>query len=233
MIRLHVSPNVFYEEIEGFIVILDLRTEAYYIFDPVGASMWKALLETNNNDEALYAVQNEYAVERARLQTDLETFKRRCIIYGFLQAKEPERRIETPRYFEAGQPKFLVLRAWWSLFRTMRSVSAFGFARTYREYSRLPIPKEHSDVDDLLKRSIAAFTMAENFFLMKNAPKDCVPRSLALFRFLRLVGLPVEHCIGVRRFPFAAHAWVEYRGHIVQDNPSRQLAFKTLARISA
>jgi hypothetical protein len=231
--KMHVSPNVFYEEIEGFIVILDLVTEAYYMLDPVAAVMWKALLESENDNQAFYAVKNRFAVERVRLQTDLEEFKRYCVEHAFLQEKEPERRIENLRYFEAGQAGFLILRAWWALFRTVRSLSTLGFTRTYREYSRIPIPKENSSDRDLLKRSIAAFTTAENFLLMKSAPKDCVPRSLALFRFLRLAGLSVEHCIGVRRFPFAAHGWVEYRGHVVQDDPSRQLTFKILARISA
>ena len=59
--KMHVSPNVVYEEIEGFIVILDLVTEAYYMFDPVAAVMWKALLESDNDNEALYAVQNRFA----------------------------------------------------------------------------------------------------------------------------------------------------------------------------
>jgi hypothetical protein len=231
--KMHVSPNVVYEEIEGFVVILDLVTEAYYMFDPVAAAMWKALLESDNDNEALDAVQNRFAVERVRLQTDLEAFKRRCVEHGFLQEKESKRRIDSLRYVEARQAKCLVLRAWWALFRTVRSLSTHGFARTYQEYSRIPIPKENSSDHDLLKPTIAAFTTAENFFLMKSAPKDCVPRSLALFRFLRLAGLPVEHCIGVRRFPFAAHGWVEYRGHVVQDDPSRQLTFKILARISA
>jgi hypothetical protein len=231
--KMHVSPNLFYKEIEGFIVILDLVTEAYYMLDPVAAVMWKALLESNNDNEALCAVQNRFAVERVRLQTDLKAFKCHCVKHAFLQEIEPKRRTESLRYVEAGQATFLVLRAWWALFRTVRSLSKFGFARTYQKYSHLPIPKENSSDHDLLKRSIAAFTTAENFFLMKRVPKDCVPRSLALFRFLRLAGLPVEHCIGVRRFPFAAHGWVEYRGHVVQDDPSRQSTFKTLARISA
>lgn len=232
--RLHISPNALYEEIQGFLVILDLQTEAYYILDPVGTSMWKTLLATDTEIEALQVLQNEYSVERARLEADLEAFRQRCIEQGFLQEKETEREIENPLYEDAGQPKFLVLRAWWWLFRTVRSLSASGFARTYQEYSRLPIPKDNSvDGDELLKRSLAAFTMAENFFLIKNAPQDCMPRSLALFRFLRSAGLPVEHCIGVRRIPFQAHAWVEYRGRVVQDDSSRQLTFKTLARISA
>ena len=140
--RLHISPNALYEEIQGFLVILDLQTEAYYILDPVGTSMWKTLLATDTEVEALQVLENEYSIERARLKADLEAFRQRCVEQGFLQEKETERKIENPLYVDAGQPKFLVLRAWWSLFRTVRSLSASGFARTYQEYSGLPIPKD-------------------------------------------------------------------------------------------
>ena len=37
-------------------------------------------------------------------------------------------------------------------------------------------------------------------------------RSLALYRFLRSAHVPAQHVIGVRRFPFTAHAWVECGG---------------------
>jgi Transglutaminase-like superfamily/Coenzyme PQQ synthesis protein D (PqqD) len=232
--RLHSSPNVFFEEIQGFLIILNLQTEAYYILDPVGTSMWKALLGTHDQAEALRALQNEYSVEPIRLKTDFEAFGRSCIENGFLDEGETAPRSEVPFYVEAAHPRFLILSAWWCLFRTVRLLSAAGFSRTYREYSRIPIPKDNSgDVDNLLRRALSAFATAENFFLIKSAPKDCLPRSLALFRFLRSAGLPVEHCIGVRRFPFQAHAWVEYHGSVVQDNPSQQSVFRTLARISA
>jgi len=113
-----------------------------------------------------------------------------------------------------------------------RSLSVKGFARTYRDYACTPIPEESAQADRLLERALAAFRTAESFFLIKRAPTDCLPRSLALFRFLRSAGLAVEHRIGVRRFPFDAHAWVEHRGRVVLDNPARQSVYATLARIS-
>jgi hypothetical protein len=232
--KLYVSRNALYEEIQGLLVILDLQTEAYYILDQVGTAMWKTLLAMDDEAEALRALQNEYSVEPTRLKSDLEAFRRRCIEQGFLQEEETEWKIDSPLYVDAGQQNLLILRAWCCLFRTARCLSAKGMSRTYQQYRRLPIPRvKFGDPDDLLKDAVAAFALAENFFLIKSAPKDCLSRSLALFHFLRSAGLPVEHCIGVRRFPFQAHAWVEYHGRVVQDNPSRQSMFRTLARIPA
>lgn len=229
---MHVSSNVFYAESDEFMILLDLQTEAYYILDPVAASMWKALLRANNDSEAVGILHYRYVVEIDRLHNDLKQFKHKCITRGLLYEAKAEPSISNPGHIRTSKAKSLVLRAWWSLFCTTRKLSAFGFASTYKEYSCLPVPLENPGADELLKRSTAAFRIAENFFFLKSAPMDCLPRSLALFRFLRVVGLPVEHCIGVRRFPFAAHAWIEYRGFVVNDNPSRQSVFKVLARIA-
>ena len=79
---------------------------------------------------------------------------------------------------------------------------------------------------------MTAFARAEEFFYLKTAPADCLPRSLALFRVLRAAGLPVEHCIGVQQFPFTAHAWAQFRGDIIHDDPENQTRYTVIARIS-
>ncbi len=59
----------------------------------------------------------------------------------------------------------------------------------------------------------AAFVRAENFYVRRRAPNDCLPRSLSLYAYMRGLGLPVVHRIGARRFPaFRCHAWVEFDG---------------------
>ena len=47
---------------------------------------------------------------------------------------------------------------------------------------------------------------------------DCLPRSLAIFVLLRRRGVPARLHIGVKRFPFAAHAWVECLGEVLDDS---------------
>ena len=232
--RLYPSDHVLHKQIQGFIVILDLQTAAYYILDPVATSMWNVLLSAVDEVEPLQDLQIEYSIELSRLEKDFETFRQACIAKGFLQENEPAPKVKIPARVESRHRNLLPLHAWWCLFRTVRALSTKGLSRTYQEFACLPTPEENpKNADELLHRSITAFATAENFFLIRNAPKDCLPRSLALFRFLRSAGLAVEHCIGVQRFPFQAHAWVEYHGHVLLDNPSRQLTFTTLARITA
>jgi hypothetical protein len=228
---LHVSGTVMAAEIQGSVVILDLKTQAYHILNPVGTSMWNALVSEEDAAHALQVLQNRYSAEPTRIQADLEAFRRNCLEMGFLQKDKPAPIPPSGVRVEAWRRGFLAMRAWWSLFRTGRSLSAKGFSWTYQDYARIPIPKEAEDSDLVLKRALSAFRTAENFFLSKRAPSDCVPRSLALFRFLRSAGLEVEHRIGVRRFPFQAHAWVEHHGRVVLDNPARRTVYGRLASI--
>lgn len=45
----------------------------------------------------------------------------------------------------------------------------------------------------------------------------CLEQSLALYCLLRRQGVAVRYRTGVQPFPFIAHAWVEYRGEVIND----------------
>ncbi len=46
---------------------------------------------------------------------------------------------------------------------------------------------------------------------------QCLERSLVLYYVLRLQGVDVRFVNGVKVDPFAAHAWIEYRGEPLND----------------
>lgn len=46
---------------------------------------------------------------------------------------------------------------------------------------------------------------------------DCLPRALAIFILLRSRGVPATLRIGVKRYPFGAHAWVECLGEVLDE----------------
>jgi len=66
---------------------------------------------------------------------------------------------------------------------------------------------------------------------MESAPKDCLPRTLALYRFLLSAGIPADHVIGVRQYPFEAHAWVEFEGRILFDSSPEVRPYTRLSRL--
>jgi hypothetical protein len=60
---------------------------------------------------------------------------------------------------------------------------------------------------------------------------NCLPRSLALARLLRLHGLGADVCIGLRKADgaLAGHAWMEHHGRTVGDDATFVKAFTRLA----
>jgi hypothetical protein len=57
---------------------------------------------------------------------------------------------------------------------------------------------------------------------------QCLERSLVLYYILRRQGVPVKYCHGVQPWPLISHAWVEYRGEVVNDVPERVNEFSRL-----
>ena len=57
---------------------------------------------------------------------------------------------------------------------------------------------------------------------------ECLERSLVLYYILRRQGVPVRYCHGVQPWPLISHAWVEYRGEVVNDVPERGNEFSRL-----
>ena len=62
--------------------------------------------------------------------------------------------------------------------------------------------------------------------------RDCLPTALATFTLLRRQGIPAELCFGVKKFPFAAHTWVEAWGEWLDDDPGRLRHYVVIHRIA-
>ena len=67
-----------------------------------------------------------------------------------------------------------------------------------------------------LQHTLEAVRTASRYYHRRGL--DCLPRSLAIYVLLRRQGVPATLRIGVKRFPFAAHAWVECLGEVIDDS---------------
>lgn len=122
------------------------------------------------------------------------------------------------------------LAAYACLVRSYASSGRRPFRRTYawaQAAARLRRPPTLA-----LDRASAAFARAECFVVSRRARADCLPRSLALFVFLCHAGVPATHRIGIDRYPFRAHAWVEQGGQPVLDSPARIARYTPIASIA-
>ena len=84
-----------------------------------------------------------------------------------------------------------------------------------------------------LDAALRAVAKAETIALNPLGSRDCLPRSLALFAFLRRCGIPAIHYIGIQRYPFLAHAWVESNRLPVRERSETILPFTPIATIGA
>jgi hypothetical protein len=231
----HPSPFVRHVWVKDRITIMDIRSGSYFVLDPVGSFFWDELLQPLSNENRLRKLRDRFETDPARLEEDLDAFAAKCLEDGLLREGLPRpgsRPLESPR---ARRPArhFLEIRAWWRLIRISRSLRTQSFAAVYPE-QMAPVPASDRDPEAeecFLQKALRAFARAENFCHLKKAPQDCLPRSLALFQFLRSTGLPALHCIGVRQFPFGAHAWVELRGRVLRDTPAVADVYTVIARL--
>ncbi|HEX8065419.1 MAG TPA: lasso peptide biosynthesis B2 protein [Thermoleophilaceae bacterium] len=247
MDRLQPGLAIRHAEVEGLRVVLDLRTESYLVLDRVASAMWAALTASDDRAGALAELEDRFDADRERLAADLDAFATRCVERGLLDsagsrrpgapvrpAPAERRRGEGAARAPTGRRRrgsaWLTTRALQSLTATHLALSRRGFRSAYEDAERLPVPAGDSD---LVEPAVGAFVRAEELFLARRAPDDCLLRSLALHRFLRGVGLPSEHVIGVRRVPFQAHAWVEHGGEALLDRRPHRTTFTPLARLAA
>lgn len=80
-----VPPSVLVRQVDGEMVLLDLRSERYYGLDAVGAAMVAALLE-HPRERAIEALLAVFTINRERLVGDLDALVDRLTGAGLLVA---------------------------------------------------------------------------------------------------------------------------------------------------
>lgn len=204
-VALRPSDRIFFAFVDGIVVILDRTTDSYFALNERASTIWRALL-------------------KGEMVVDQETsdFIADCHSRGLLV--EMEAAPAKPAKSRPASIGLLACAGLWTLLairslqRSNRQLRRHGFSFAHTDHevrcAGLPATRPVADLD----RALAAFYRAESVVPMPGAPDDCLPRSLALFAYLRSLCFPAEHLIGVRRYPsLTMHAWVEVDGYVVAD----------------
>jgi len=69
---IQIAPDVLFQEVSGETVLLDLESEQYFGLDAVGTRIWALIGEGVSVGEMVDTLLQEYEVERATLQSDVE-----------------------------------------------------------------------------------------------------------------------------------------------------------------
>ena len=194
-----LAPQVRWCAIEDGVIVLDIARGAYFALDPATSHDWKIFCEGGGKCRPAF-------LEAIRAQ-------------GWLSGPEPGPQPSRARIGSLARcsPYCLafacLLLARWRLQRR-------GFADGYhwaQSWSGSNIRSRRPlDVD------LHRFVAVEGWVPSVLGERDCLPRSLGLFVYLRALGHDVRHVIGVARFPFSAHAWVETGGEALLERVIEQ-----------
>ncbi|MFW6012545.1 MAG: lasso peptide biosynthesis B2 protein [bacterium] len=128
-------------------------------------------------------------------------------------------------------PWLLTAKAW-LIFVWLDILFRFkGFQYTYDSVVRRSAGSTGGEVtdDEAVDRAVAAVQAATKLYWRSR--RDCLPRSLTLYRLLRDLDVPARVCIGVKKYPFfLAHAWVELEGRPLDENPGTISELSLLSR---
>ncbi len=69
--RVRISEDVVFRELEGEMVLLNLRTGVYFGLDPVGAAIWRLLEARRPVGEIVEALVREYDATPAQVEEDV------------------------------------------------------------------------------------------------------------------------------------------------------------------
>lgn len=120
-----------------------------------------------------------------------------------------------------------ILKSGFMIVALKASLKLRGYKRTV-EWIRRRV--EHvparADVDPTVVKAAEWWVAMAAAFYPGRA--QCLERSLVLYYVLRRQGVPVRYCHGLQPWPLLSHAWVEYRGEVVNDVPERVNEFSRL-----
>jgi hypothetical protein len=116
--------------------------------------------------------------------------------------------------------------AYWELLRLEYPLFHKNFAAIYDRVRRTPLGTRQKKILEYTQLCHAVNVAAALYF----RKVLCLQRSAATACLLKKNGFPAQLVIGVQQLPFAAHAWVELDGAIINDKPYMSEIYSVLAR---
>jgi hypothetical protein len=86
-----LSPEALFQELGGEAVILDLASSTYFGLDAVGTRLWALLQQDPHVQRACAQLLEEFAVDAAQLERDVEDLLQQLAVAGLVQLEAPAR----------------------------------------------------------------------------------------------------------------------------------------------
>jgi len=233
--------------IDGEGVLLNQKTGKYLGLNAVGTQileMIQAGLGTEHITEKLAVV---YQVDKATIQRDVEQFleqaaKHDLLVFGLASESPitadpsapaaPVLSRDIPEH-GAKARLWLVLHAYLLLFIIdwrLKSHSFNAVLQWLNEKSEGATPTRDPATDRIVIQQVSeAIGGATKFYYRTR--RDCLPNAMLAYYLMRRQGVVVKFCIGVTKFPFKGHAWVEYEDKVVYTTPASLWKYRAIMKV--
>ena len=234
--RYRAGPHIRWLDHGTCVILLCLNSGKFLGLDSSARAIWNSLVTGCNKVEAAERLCRDFAIESASALKEVELFIQNCQNQSLIEISELSSTNRYPSPIDQRSCCFVQLsffRAIASLITTRTLLRFGGFAKAY--WSTAAVSKRFGIESNTTNKSIAqalqVFLRAEGLLPSSKAANDCLFRSLALFRFLRMIGAPVVHHIGIIEHPFESHAWVTFENNALLNDPIKIEQYKRLANL--
>lgn len=237
------KPGVFFAPVSGEGVLLDLAANRYVGLTALSAKLWPALSDGADYDDlveiATPHVTGSKVPPEEVVQQQLELWTKAGLLVqdGKLAVDElpmphlpsscASQALLPTEAAKAGLSLRWMVRQTWNSIWARRSLRRLGLSQTIRSIQQIQA-RDPNGSSALVKKILRAYWAVRKLFAQGNP--DCLRRSLALLRTLRQAGTDATICIGVRKCPFAAHAWVEAGNLLLNEQPENAGQYFVIAR---
>lgn len=208
------------------LVLLDLRSGSYFTLNDVGSRIWSLLASGATLQSVVEAIRAEYdnssAAGDLTMERDVRDLVARFVAAGLVIT-------DTTHRLACRAPSAWACAALLFVIRLGLKYGGLDSVRR-RLASRLQLVTLEIHDRQLIDACVRSVAFAAAFFPGRAL---CLERSLTLWYVLGTRGVPVELRLGVQRFPFAAHAWVAYRGEPLNDVREHVDHFQPLAALAS
>lgn len=227
-------------------VLLDLRTGRYLALNTVGSAVWAELNAGGCLHDLPVRLAERFEAPHDKVAHDVRRFVAQLAASGLVEPGRgagipttrpapaacgadpptpPAPMARAPRDTPCASAAWLV-PGYLGLIAVDVALKLFGFGRVHAWLRCLPQGARAGDV----RRARALAHGVDRAASLYARRAWCLQRSLATLILMRLRRWPAQLVIGVQRLPFAAHAWVELGGEVVNDDARVRALYAVIER---
>jgi len=242
-----LADHVSHVLIDGEGVLLNQKTGKYLGLNAVGMQILEMSQAGQTIEQIIAHLAAQYRIEKGIIQRDVGRFLEQAVKHELVVfSPEAGPRADCPPYGVApvlskdvplagvNPGLLLILRAYvllfvidWRLkFRTFDAVLKWLNIKSKKAGATANSSATERTVIQQVRHAVDTAT---KFYYRTR--KDCLPNAMLAYYLMKKRGAPVKFCIGVAKFPFKGHAWVEYEGKVVYTTPASLWQYRAIMKV--